>query len=99
MNIYEYTTSVTTAAGSTSTATLRVIGGLMQQLLVRANTSTTVFRVNLVDDNSITRMNYGFHTGELNDVGSRFPMVNAYTINITNASPDDTFRVLVAVKE
>lgn len=99
MTIYEHTTSLTTAAGSTSTITLPVIGGLCQQILVRANTSTTTFRVSLLDERSISRLDYGFHTGELNDIGLRFPMRGKYTVNITNASPNDTFRIMVAVQE
>ena len=72
----------------------------MQQLLIRANTATTVFRANLVDANSVTRRNYGFATGEVDDVGSHFPMAGSYTINITNASPDnDIFQVVLSVQE
>ena len=72
----------------------------MQQLLIQAGTSTTVFRANLVDSNSRTRVSYGFHTGELNDIGSHFPMAGSYVLNITNASPDnDTFQIVLAVQE
>lgn len=99
MTIYEHTTSLLTSSGSTSSVTLGVIGGLLQQLLVRAATSSTVFRVNITDDRNIIRMSYGTHTGELNDVGRMFPIKGKYTINITNASPDDTFRILAAVQE
>lgn len=97
--IYEHKTTLTASAGSTTTTTLKVTGGLMQQFLVQANTSTTVFRANLVDKNSYTRMQYGFHTGELNDVGSSLPLTGAVTINITNASPNDIFKILVSVDE
>jgi len=99
MRIYEHVTSVTTSAGQTSTVTLGVIGGLMQQLFIKANTSTTVFRVSLLDHRSDTRVDYGFHTGMLNDIGSKFPMVDKYSIRITNASPNDTFRIVLAVQE
>ena len=100
MTIYEHTSSVTVSAGSVASVTLRVLGGLCQQVLVRANTATTVFRANMQDDNSITRMDWGFHTGELNDIGLNFPMVGRYTFNITNANPNnDTFRILLAVQE
>lgn len=100
MTIYEFRTSLTAISGATSTTTLRVPGGLMQQFLVQATVATTVFRANLVDSNSRTRMSYGFSTGELNDVGSHFPMEGRYTINITNASPDnETFQIVLAVQE
>ena len=71
----------------------------MRNLLVRANTATTVFRVDLQDENNITRMNYSFHKGELRDDNIAFPMVGEYTINITNASPNDTFRIICSVQE
>lgn len=100
MTIYEFRTSLTVSAGAAATTTLRVPGGLMQQFLIQANTSTTVFRANLTDSNSRVRRNYGFHTGELDDTGSHFPVTGPYTINITNASPaDETFQVVFAVQE
>jgi hypothetical protein len=97
--IYEYRTSLTASAGSTSAVTLKITGGLMQQFLVQANTASTVFRSNLVDKKSTTRMQYGFHTGQLNDVGSSLPLQGEITINITNASPNDIFKVTLAVDE
>lgn len=99
MTIYEHRASVTTSAGSTSSASLRIPGGLLRQVLVRSATNTTVFRVNLVDASSLTRLNYGFHTGELNDTALVMPVADDYTINITNASPNDTFSILLAVQE
>lgn len=99
MTIYEYSTSMVIAGGSTTTTSLNIRGGIMHQLLIRANTSTTIFRANLTDHNSIVRTNYGFSTGELNDIGTQFPMSGRYTINVTNASVNDTVRILLAVRE
>lgn len=99
MNIYEHLTSITISGGSTNTTTLRIRGGLMQQLLIRAATSGTTFRANLTDERGNIRFDYGFTQGELNDVGRFFPVVNGYTINITNASATDTFLVNMAVQE
>ena len=97
--IYVHTTTASTASGSTSSTTLKVIGGLMRYLLVRANTDTTVFRTNLVNDSSVTELNYGFHTGELVDDKASHPVAGEVTINITNASPDDIFRIIFKVEE
>lgn len=97
--IYVHRASLTTASGSISSATLNVKGGLMEQLVVRANTATTIFRADLVDANSVTVANYDYHEGELNDIGRHLPMAGTYTLNITNASPNDTFTVLLAVAE
>lgn len=65
---------------------------------MQANTSSTVFRANLTDENSLKVMDYGLQTGEMNDITS-MPMAGKYTFNITNASPDDTFKVYFAVEE
>ena len=93
MTIYEHRTSLSTTSGSTSTASLNVRGGLLRQLLVRAGSSTTVFRVNLVDASSLTRRNWGFHTTEL-DEEMAMPVSGRVTINITNASNNtDTFSI------
>ena len=74
-------------------------GGLCRQILITANTSTTVFRANLQDEDGINRLDFGFCKGQLNEVGLAFPMVNTYTVSITNASPNDTFVGRVAVQE
>lgn len=98
MTVYQFRASVTTSSGSTSSTSLNVRGGICRQVLVFSNTSTTVFRANLTDDNSIKVMDYGTQTGEMNDV-TGFPMAGRYIFNITNASPDDTFRIYFAVEE
>lgn len=99
MTIYEFTTSMVVSGGSNNAATLKCIGGRLQYLLIRANTATTVFRANLVDDNSVTRLNYDFHEGEIVDDKISFPMVGQYTVNITNASPNDTFKIILSIPE
>ena len=101
MTVYEHTASVTAASGSVSTATLYIPGGLGRQLLVRANTATTLFRVTLTDQDSIARRHWGFHRGELNDTSDniRLAFTGSYSVQITNASPDDTFRIILAIEE
>lgn len=99
MTIHEHRVSITAAAGSVASTTLNIRGGLMRNFLVRANSSTTIFRANLVDSNSVTRMNYGFHEFEINDQNVSFPMVGTYTLNITNASYDDQFQVVLSIEE
>lgn len=99
MTIYEHKTSLTTASGTIGTISLKVPGGLLKYVLVRANTDTTVFRFKLTDDNSRVRLNYGFHQGELVDDKISMPITGAYTASITNASPDDTFDVVLAIQE
>jgi hypothetical protein len=99
MMIYEHRTSMTTVAGTISTVSLKIPGGLLRNVLVRANTDTTVFRFNLKDDNGVTRLNYGFMQGELVDETITMPLSGAYTATITNASPNDVFQIILGVQE
>ena len=99
MTIYEHRTSLATTSGDTTTVTLNIRGGLIRQLLVRANTATTVFRANLSDASSLTRRNWGFSTGEL-DQEMSMPVSGRVTLNVTNASPaTETFNVYIGVEE
>lgn len=99
MTIYEHRTSMTASAGNISTLTLRIPGGLLRYVLVRAQTDSTLFRFNLKDEDSKTRLNYGFHQGELIDDKITMPMAGQYTASITNASADDTFDIILSVQE
>ena len=98
MTIYQFRSSVTTSAGATSATSLKVPGGICRQVLISASTNTTVFLSYIVDDKGIEVSRYGQQTGELNDI-TAFPMSGAYTVYITNASPDDTFSLYFAVEE
>ena len=103
VNIYTLTTSQTTVGGSVSSTTLNVRGGLLRQFLIRANTSTTIFRADITEQNGIAVLNYGYHTGEINDTGASgalpLPMSGYYNLNITNASPNDTFNIRLSLQE
>ena len=99
MTVYEQRATVTVAAGAGSSIGLNIPGGLIRQVLVRSNTDTTVFRANLVDASGLTRLNWGFETHEINDTGLALAIAGSLALNITNASPNDTFRILIAVQE
>lgn len=102
MTIYEHRTTLTVSGGSANTTTLNVRGGPCTNVLIRALTNAgvgTTFRADLRDDHSIVRMNWGYHTGEINDQTIRFPMAGPYTLHITNASATDTFDIIVSVEE
>lgn len=99
MNIYKHQTSnVLVTSPSGSTVTMKVIGGLMRQLYIKAGSTSTIFRANLVDDSSYTIRNWGYHTGELNDTDP-LPLRGQYTVNITNTNQDDNFNILLSVQE
>ncbi len=104
MNIYRYQSVLSTAAGATSATTLNINGGLLRQVLVRALTSSLAqFQVSIAESGGITILNYGYHTGELNDTGATgalpLPVLGYYTVSITNASPNDTFAIRCLVQE
>lgn len=103
MQIYRHETSQTISGGSVSSTTLNIRGGLCRQVLVRSNTSTTVFRVSVEESGGISVLQYGYHQGELNDTGEKgalpLPMAGRYLITITNASVTDTFNVRLVVQE
>jgi hypothetical protein len=67
--------------------------------MIVAATSTTTFAANLQDESSLRVLDWGVHTGTLNDIRLSVPVSGRYTVNITNASPDDTFSILMAVEE
>lgn len=101
MTVYEHKTTLPVASGTIVTSTCYIPGGRGAQLLVRANTATTVFMAELVDGDGVTRRNWGFHTGEINDTTDniRLALTGSWAIRITNASVDDTFRMVLAVDE
>ena len=99
MTVHQHRATATAASGTTSTTTLKLNPGLLRQVLITANTSTTVFRANLVDYKSVTVANWGFSQGQINELGFAMPVMGQYILNITNASADDTFTVLLGVEE
>lgn len=99
MTVYQHRDTITAASGVTSTITLNIRGGILKHVLVVANTSTTAFKVDLVDNKSLTVMNWAFTKGQLNDPEISIPLSGSYTLNVTNASADDTFRTCLSVEE
>ena len=99
MTVYEFRNTVTTASGAASAIGLNIPGGLIRQVLIRANTATTLFTANITDASGTIRRHYGFHRGEMNDMEITLAVAGSLAINITNASPNDTFAVVVACQE
>jgi hypothetical protein len=100
MRVYEQRATVTTASGSYSQTTLENVGGLLRYLLIRPNTSAlTNFQATITDYKGVIRKRYGFHTGELIDDTLTIPVSGAYTVEIVNGSPDDTFTIIFGVQE
>lgn len=98
MTIYQFRAETPTSSGSTSATSLRIGGGICRQVRIVANTSSTTFLSYIQDDKNFEVMRYSSQTGELNDI-TAFPVQGTYTVYITNASPDDTFKIYLAVEE
>ena len=100
MTVYEHKTSIQVAGGSNNTISLRVMGGIWGYIMVRPNTSTTLFRVNVQNDDNDVIRNYGFTRTEIMDDTVKIPVSGRYRITVTNASvADETFRILFSVSE
>lgn len=98
MRIHQHRATVVASSGSTSSTSLDIAGGVCRQVFIVANTSSTTFIATITDDKNLELMRYSLQTGQLNDI-TAFPMSGKYTVNITNASPDDTFKIYFAVEE
>lgn len=98
MTIYQFRATVTTASGTTSSTSLKIPGGICRQVIIVANTATTVFQPYITDESGLEVSRYGLQTGEMSDITS-IPMSGRYIVNITNASPDDTFQIMLGVEE
>ena len=99
MTVYEQRATVTAAAGQASSIGLNIVGGLIRQVLVRANTDATVFRANITDASGLRIVDYGYHTGEINDTKASLAVSGSLALNITNASSNDTFSIKISVEE
>lgn len=100
MTVYEHKTSIQVSGGSNNTISLRVVGGIWGFFMVRPNTSSTVFRASVSNDNGDVIRSYSFTRTEIVDDAVKIPLSGRCTINITNASvADETFRILFAVAE
>lgn len=98
MTVYEYRTDMTASSGEVSGVTLDIPGGLLRDVFVQPNTATTVFKASLQDDKGEDRIKWSLGS-DICDHNLAFPMAGKYTFSITNASPDDTFTVILAVQE
>ena len=99
MSVYRYQPgSVTPTAGLWSGNTLKILGHLCQQIYVKAATSSTTFNLAIIDPDSISVRKFSNITGTLNDL-TPFPMSGVNTVEISSASADEVFTVLVCVLE
>jgi len=99
MSVYRFQPGqVTPTAGLWSGNTLKILGRLCQQIYIKATTSTTTFNLTITDPDSIAVRKFTNLTGTLNDL-TPFPMNGINTVEISSASVDEAFTVLVCVLE
>ena len=98
MDIHEQRLTVTTASGTGSENTNRIIGGLMRQLLVTSTSATNTFRFTMTDENSVVRRRYDFHREMIDDTVP-LPVKGVYTLQVVNARVDDAFSVIVSIEQ
>lgn len=70
----------------------------MRQILIRSTVSTTTFDFKVTDANGVLIRQFLSATGVINDV-TPTPVTGDFTLDIFNASPDDSFEVLVKLGE
>lgn len=99
MTIYEHKDTVFATAGSSASTSLSIPGGLLRYVFIRSNNSSTIFKATLNDSDGTDRISYDFHTNEIIDNVIVLPLVGKYTVQVTNASLDDTFKIILGVQE
>lgn len=74
-------------------------GGICRQVIVKASTAATTFHVTITDENSLPVRTYSTATGILLDDNRVIPVMGIYTLQITTASADGLFTLMMMVEE
>ena len=96
--VYKYRPTVTTSSGYWTGNTEYIIGDMGQQIYVKAEHSTTTFDVIVTNSDDVEVRKFEGITEVLNDL-TPFPMSGVHTVEIDNASRDETFTVRLCVLE
>jgi len=70
----------------------------IHQILVRSTSATTTFDFTVTDANGVVIRQFLTCTGVSNDV-TPTPVTGDFTLTIANATPDDTFAVLIKIRD
>lgn len=94
----KYSKNITVASNS-YTETIGRLNGFIKHLIVRANTSTTIFDVKIYDsDDDVIIFERQGVNGEVNEL-LNLPTKGAYILQIDNSTKDEIFRVYLMVQE
>ena len=97
IGVHQEKYTVTTATGSAS-QTIRAGGNICYDILVKAETSSTTFDVSLTDVYGNVTLSREDNTGELSEQMQKLTYGN-WTLDITNASADEDFSILLLFRE
>ena len=95
--VYKYRDTITVAAGSGSGNTVSV-HGICRRFYIEPTTATTIYKVNVTDDDSDTIKNYEWKQGTYQDF-TPFIMQGINTINITNSTANENFVIKLYIEE
>lgn len=92
-------TGVATTGGSWQENTLKISGGYLKEIYVKATTTTTTFDFDLVDSKDRVIYDENGNYGLLQQVEREICLKGIYTMRIANASANEPFEVYSAVDE
>ena len=86
-----------TISGGVSVTTPKVIG-FLRQIIVKADTASTVFDVLINDGSSLDLFSREDVDGELNELLT-LPVQSALRITVSGATADEAFKIYLAIQE
>lgn len=98
MQVYRFETSMTSAGGTVSVNTLDIIGGMCEQIYIKAATSDTTFRAKITDEGSRVVREYDYTPSFLLDEQPLI-MQGVYTIQVNSGSHDQDYDILLMLRE
>lgn len=94
---YKFSKNVITSGGVSETSTTK-IRGILMHIIIRANSDDTTFDFQLYDDDSVVIFERNDVDGGINEQ-VMIPVEGEYTLSITQASANETFRIYFMIRE
>jgi hypothetical protein len=98
MSQYVYKPSVTTATGSWTGDTMKIVPGICFQVYAKSATASTIFDIKIEDAYNFEVQKIINITGMVNDL-TKFPVDGVLTVTIENATADEAFTLKIVVEE
>ena len=97
MSILNNAIKRTLTASSGSASETFTTQGICYQIIVKPETASTQYDIQLIDFNSLVVYKRASEVGTLNDLTS-LPLSGTYTVSIDNSTVDEDFIILVMVR-